>query len=187
MVEPVTTRTVHGGTMRARIAVAALAAMSLVSIPTAHGAPAPRAQASGGVVYLDAAGEEIHVEFNGSGTPSDARGVIHFYNPVTKVSYIADVTCYAQFGNIAQLAGEVRHGDIGPAAIRLVVQDNGEPGTADMLRITRRPSGTDFHCERLNSADRPVVSGNVQVHGRDTQPSALTAGAPDERPGDEDL
>src|SRR5205085_565354 len=109
--------------------------------------------------------------FAAAGSPTDGTGVIGFRNPVTKVSFIADVDCYFQVGNQAQFSGEVVLGDLPQGThIRVIAYDGGTPGrNGDSVRITRRPAeNMPFDCTRPNTTSRPVVDGNLEVHGPDT-------------------
>jgi hypothetical protein len=170
-----------------KLALGALVAAGLATsivVPNAHAAPSPKA--NGGVIYLNTIGEEMHLQFNASGTPDAGKGRIHFRNPVTGVSFTAAVECFSQAGNQAQFSGPVISGGIEADSIRVVVVDNGEPETSDLVRVTRRPE-REFDCAAPNTAVRPVVHGNAQVMGEGTAVQALLSGLPDEQPGDEEL
>jgi hypothetical protein len=152
----------------------------------AHAAPAPKA--TGGVTYLNEVGQGLQLEFNAQGTGSDAKGHIHFRNPITGVEFHADVDCYVQVGNQGTMSGIVTSGDKQGIYVRVVAIDNGEPGTSDIIRVTRRPD--KFRCAAAPATPaRNVVHGNVQIHG--DAPSAAQQAAiatqSDEGPGQEEL
>jgi hypothetical protein len=176
---------------RTKLAAAALAAASILTISNLGAAQAAPtgAKANGGVTYLNMTGMEMHLEFNAKGTPDAASGRIHFRNPATKVDFQANVYCIGKFGNQAVIAGYTSKGDIPPSAIRVVVIDNGEPGNADLVRVTRRPAENGgFACDRPNAAVLPVEHGNAQVSGEDTATvTALVSRGADEQAGDEEL
>jgi hypothetical protein len=171
-------------------AVAALLTLVGVTAPAIAAAP-PRA--AGGVVYTNLLGQDMHLAFEASGVPGDARGQIVFHDPVTKVSFKADVDCYFQVGDQGQLSGAVVSGDLAPGTrIRVIALDGGTPGRdGDLVRVTRRPvTSPAFQCDRPNTAERPVVAGNLNV-GPSPSPSsaslARSAMVPDELPGDQEL
>lgn len=176
--------------MKRIVTTAGLAALLVVGPLVASASASQPSMATGGVKYLNTAGQLLDLQFVARGTPSDADGQIGFRNPVTGVSFTADVDCYFQVGNQAQFSGQVVKGDL-PAGtnIRVIAVDGGTPGSdGDFIRITRRPAeNAPFDCTRPNTADRSVEDGNIVVHGADTATATAAALVAEDTSADVDM
>ena len=170
--------------MQIRLVTAGAACVALVAM-TAPASAAATAKASGGVQFTAANGFAIKVAFKGEGTPLKAKGSINFRS-ASGVQFHAAVTCFSWVGNQVTLSGKTTSGTPG-RYVRLVVQDNGEPGTADLVRVTQRPmTEPPFSCGVTVAPTQVVQAGNLQVAGLQTGAALLSVG-PDESPSDEDL
>jgi hypothetical protein len=62
--------------------------------------------------------------------------------------------------NRAELSGPCELGDGSPCTFEATATDNGEPGSADRLRISIFGPGGGL----IHQADRTLSGGNIQVH-----------------------
>ena len=164
---------------------AACAAGLLVAAP-ATAAPEPKA--AGGVQYVNNLGVDVKLSFTAQGTPASAKGNINF-RLASGLEVKAEVDCLSQEGNQAVLSGRTKGNSQPGQFIRLVVQDNGEPGTTDLVRASRRPlTEAPFNCAMaVRPATQQVTNGNLQVLGVPASPTAVLTATLDENPLDEDF
>jgi len=147
--------------------------LAAAGIATAASGP----KATGGSAFFTFLGGEGKASFNAQ---VDKKGVtkgmvnVQITGIPAPADFKGDVTCYSQQGNFARFSGPITEGGAtdpntgNPAqSYELSVLDQGEPGAGNdritVIRSEQPASPTD--CQDGQTANQPIVRGNIQVHG----------------------
>lgn len=132
-------------------------------------------KATGGVNYTTGCADpsDAHASFTAQDGPQGPKGRVTVKNH-DGVDFKGEVTCYHQDGNFARFSGPITQSsgenkacnDQGTGYYRIEVEDNGEPSddSSNPDKITVFRSSESLDCTNGFGANRPIESGNLQVH-----------------------
>ena len=158
-------------------ALAAASAVALTFATTAAADPPELGKATGGgeVAQSDDPFTPFKISFTAQNMLAP-KGQVNF-RAEDGNTFVGDVTCYQQEGNVASFSGPVERGKGGfdpemypglESLYVVTVEDNGEgPGSPpDTISVSAiaAPPGFPLLCASGLQHTEPLVSGNIQVH-----------------------